>query len=334
MMSLMKNSKGLSLVELLLVVGIIAALSMTTVSLVDNVDEKERYQETLDRLVILRSAILGPETLEVNGQSMVGGFLQDIGWPPTSPRDLLDRQHPYWHNFPRIYDPTWRTWYGWGGPYMNVLPLRKTDINPLVYDGWGNDFYGWKEGVLWPQSPPVYPPEDMAIGSYGADGASGGTETFDGDIPHVTQPLIASQDWAADFKDWQIEVVNQTGSPLVLSGNTFRFMIVVPHWSASPDTVELDFWPDTDEEKEQWGHIGGRQDTSSVFPVTIENGASHTFRFGGDGSMAHWVPCGRRMIFMVNENGISATPFRSDAFAEVLIFKHLSPPSTVKMTLH
>ncbi len=334
MMSLFKNSKGLSLVELLLVVGIIGALSMTTISLVDKVDEKERYQETLHRLVVLRSAILGPETLEVNGQSMVGGFLQDIGWPPTASRDLLDREHPYWHNFPRAYDPIWRTWYGWGGPYMTALPLRKTDIFSSVYDAWGNDFFGWKNGIVWPQSPPVYPPEDIAIRSFGADGVSGGTGTFDGEIPHDTQPLISSQDWAADLKDWQIEVINKTGSPLVLSGNTFRFMVVVPLWSASPDAVQLDFWPPTDEEKEQWGHIGGRQDASSAFPVTIENDSSHTFRFGGDGSIAHWVPSGRRMIFMVNESGVNATPFRPDAFAEILISRNLSPPSTVKMTLH
>ena len=71
-----------------------------------------------------------------------------------------------------------------------------------------------------------------------------------------------------------------------------------------------------------------------MFPITLNNGASHMFRFGGDGGVSHWVPCGRRVIFMVNEAGVAAAPFRSDAFAEVLISRRLSPPSTVKIRIH
>ncbi len=346
------SSDGLTLIELLIVVAILAALSMATLSLVDNFEGRDRYQKTLDRLAAIRIAILGPRALEVNGQLMFGGFLQDTGWPPVDPRDLVDSKHPYWsieENL-RKYDPIWRTWYGWAGPYMSVQPRRKQDISndiSVVYDDWGREFDGWsyQGNIVWPQAPLVGtlvdPLENISIKSYGADGPDGeGTGAFDSDIPHVSQPLIPFADWAVDIQDWQIEVFNETGSELDFSINPFRFMIVIPYWMTllnnGVDRGVLDFWPSTDEEKDKWGHIGGRYSTGQ-----IQAGSSSTFSFGGNGTVPHWVPLGRRVIFMVDDNGteIAATKYRSDssagnfddAFAEILITRNLAPPGTIKI---
>ncbi len=345
----LKSSNGLTLIELLIVVAILGAVSMMTLSMVDNLDGKDRYHKTMDRLTTIRSSILGPDVAHVNGHLLFGGFIQDIGWPPVESRALVDSLHPYWSSFSRVYDDTWRTWYGWAGPYMNAQPRRKKDISDdtsVVYDDWGNEFYGWsyQGNIVWPQTPlvgPIVDPlENISIRSYGADGPpGGGADAFDEDIPHISQPLIPFEDWAVDIKDWQIEVFNDTNVELDFLTDPFRFMVVIPYWKTLPDDglddVVLDFWPSTDVERDQWGHIGGKK-SAGLIPV----GSSSTFRFGDDGNLPHRVPFGRRMIFMVDDNGteLVATKYRyapidgdfDDAFAEVLITRHLSP-GTVKI---
>jgi len=317
----------------------LASLSLATLSLMDNVDDKERYRGTQNRLNAIRSAILGPETVvDTHGNYISGGFLQDIGWPPVSPSDLIDPQPSYWEDCPRTYDNKWRTFYGWAGPYMTALPLREIDkkqgIQPTLYDGCVNEFYGWKKDEaeninIWSQYSPVYPHEGvetqahLTIRSYGADGpGAAGTGLFDEDIPHETQPLVPYWEWAIDIKNWPIELINESDQTLMFNSD-FRFMIVVPHWQDTTPGGQLDFWPpdpdDPNDTDQYAGNIGAAYMANATTPVEIPAHSSKTFFFGGENppnSVPRWVPYGRRMLFIVNKDaGTSGTAERFTDFS-------------------
>ncbi|OUS30919.1 hypothetical protein A9Q99_05275 [Gammaproteobacteria bacterium 45_16_T64] len=148
--------KGFSLVELLIVLGLMATAATLALSTVGNNNNQNRFNETRGKLEKLRDAIAG-ETKTINGQTIINGFVADMGRLPFNVNELLAAPADCDHNnillfgdaiastidsdddsdnaidpCPWGYDADVEMWHGWNGPY--VLSIRED-----YRDGWGND---------------------------------------------------------------------------------------------------------------------------------------------------------------------------------------------------
>lgn len=178
---------GLTLLELLLVVFILSAVAFIALSEVSNDASQVRYEDTRNRLDLIRKSIIGDTGRTLNGQPEIRGFVADVGRVPGCLEALLiidpdcdgngtpDPGAPQ----PWSFEPALNIWAGWNGPYL-------TDVNGVFRDGWGNPDngvlthdpdYGW---VVTPADTDVDPgagtvtdgvADSILVLSLGEDGA-------------------------------------------------------------------------------------------------------------------------------------------------------------------
>ncbi|MDX1914476.1 MAG: type II secretion system protein [Methylophilus sp.] len=86
-----KCQQGFSLLELLVVIGLLGIVALgTTTLLVDDGDWK-RELETEQRWDAIRKAIIGEPNLSLNGSPYVSGYVADMGRLPLSVSELIER---------------------------------------------------------------------------------------------------------------------------------------------------------------------------------------------------------------------------------------------------
>ncbi len=172
-----RTCRGLTLLEMLLVVFILSAVALGAVSLTDKVDSQGRFDDTSRRLNLLRDAIVGPRQFTSAGQRINSGFVNDLGTLPASVSRLTLTLNDAQTTIPRFqayaplfFDPTVDSPgtaygpYGWDattntdavavsgtilykgyrGPYLALDAgvtsyLESTTLNmvTLFRDGWG-----------------------------------------------------------------------------------------------------------------------------------------------------------------------------------------------------
>lgn len=161
-------SRGLTLLELLVVVSILAVLATVAVQTTTDIGNQTRYDTTQTSLGSFRDAVLGPGgQVSPDGTPMVTGFIADMGRPPRSrsiPRvndtPVLGLTELHSETVPSglvgfalhqassnnysstlittvslpalLHDPNIRVPAGWRGPY-----LRKPSSELTYVDGWG-----------------------------------------------------------------------------------------------------------------------------------------------------------------------------------------------------
>jgi prepilin-type N-terminal cleavage/methylation domain-containing protein len=155
-------NKGFSLVELTVVLLLITLIASVAVRETSELAFQTRYEQTKERLEMIRQAILGNPRLIINGQQAVSGFVADMGRLPYSLRELIEdydcdgpsadgNGDTYFTNdgpCPWSLDTTHNSGLGagWKGPYLNVS--GSPSDNFAFTDGWGtvsdNLFYGWR----------------------------------------------------------------------------------------------------------------------------------------------------------------------------------------------
>lgn len=230
--------RSLTLVELLLVVFILAAVAASAATLTDDVDVQARYDVTISRRDLVREAILGQS--EVGGQRLVSGFVADMGRLPRSLRELIQPLDETGGALQKwVYDPAREVGAGWRGPY---LPIRFEDATPVFRDGWGNRSgaddalnYGWDVSNA--------TPDRFEIRSLGRDNLVGGVELYDKDLPadhgDPTLYLVSSNDWQIDISGLKVplRLVND-GADIT---NDLELRILIPNQDGSfPETAD---WP-------------------------------------------------------------------------------------------
>jgi len=162
-----KRQTGFSLVELTVVLLIITLLASVAVRETSELAFQTRYEQTRERLEMIRQAILGNPKLIVNGQQAVSGFVADMGRLPANIRELIQRSGDCsddagdasqaaclglatpgtwtasaWNNdaVAKI-DPVTGLRYGWNGPYLSISG-NPADSDALT-DGWGRLTQGY-----------------------------------------------------------------------------------------------------------------------------------------------------------------------------------------------
>ncbi|MBL4848868.1 MAG: hypothetical protein JKY65_25375 [Planctomycetes bacterium] len=202
----MKTSRrSLTLIELLLVLTIMAALAASAASFVEEADDQLRYQDTQNRLTSIREAVLGRA-----GGSRVkhDGFLADTGRLPLTLSELLEpgTLAPWQLDPPALLGaaPPTGLGFGWRGPYLPSLPRISGDV--AYPDGWGNSplsgepasDFGWVVQVAG---------TEFVVRSRGRDGKDGATPASDpyaADYPSA--PLVIANDHSIQLAGWQVRV--------------------------------------------------------------------------------------------------------------------------------
>ena len=80
------SERGFSLVELTVVLLLITLLASVAVRETAELGFQTRYEQTRERLDMIRQAILGNPRQIINGQQAVSGFVADMGRLPISVR--------------------------------------------------------------------------------------------------------------------------------------------------------------------------------------------------------------------------------------------------------
>lgn len=249
-------SRRLTLIELLLVVFILAAVAASAATLTDQVDVQARYDLTASRRAQVRRAILGDE------EQAISGFVADMGRLPSGLDELLQPGSlKTWE-----FDTNYGAGAGWRGPYLSA---QFKGGQAVFRDGWGND---WQ---LWPAAGGAGQGEKLDLVSLGRDGlAITSSELADQDYP--TYPtgydreasdhlvLVPEASWRVEVPTWTIAVTLRNES-----GATFdaplRLRLNVPSVGAAVD------WSST-----------------SVTSAAADPGVL----FAGDGTIAAGIPPG------------------------------------------
>jgi len=261
-------ARGFTLLELMIVVLLLAALAASAVSLVDDVDLQARHDLTQSRRQQVRRAILGDPSRTVNGQPLISGFVADMGRLPTSLRELVQPIDENGDPLARwdIVDGVGR---GWRGPYVEPqLEVRDVDPDPGVEelahvpafrDGWGNRDADPADDALrfgWRFEPDYDGDADgvdgLDLGSHGRDGAALATsDPYELDLPslavappHDALMLVRPDEWQVDLAGTEVRIDFSGGAPAV---DPVRLVVLTPTddagaWSALhlSDPVSVD----------------------------------------------------------------------------------------------
>ncbi|MBI4615925.1 MAG: prepilin-type N-terminal cleavage/methylation domain-containing protein [Planctomycetes bacterium] len=271
MMRTAPSRRGLTLLELLLVVFILSAIALTAVTLTDQADEQFRYEDTKTRLVLLREATIGRPA------DGTAGFVADCGRLPDSLAELLE----IGTLAPFAYDPPVGLSAGWRGPYLPVLP--DGDGTRSFPDGWGNDWLAFaadrNAGTL-------------SVTSAGSDGLPGGTD-YAADYP-PSGFLVTTYDHEVDLRPWQVRVVFQNPSGSPVDPGTVRLRLHYPRDGTFAWPV---VWPPTEAERDALPWLSEEKAVGTVGPGGT---ASVVFRF--ETGAPKRVPWGERSLVVVDDS--------------------------------
>ena len=161
--TMFNKQRGMTLLELVVVLTITAVLAAATLQFSGGMRESVAFQQTQERVQSIKNAIINVQT--VNGVPVVSGFVADIGRLPYCLQELLIRNYTCPSNSGS--DPTWGSvigscvtgagttyvtqancllgdqWTptlgsGWNGPYLQTSNNPTNDSHAYT-DGWGND---------------------------------------------------------------------------------------------------------------------------------------------------------------------------------------------------
>jgi prepilin-type N-terminal cleavage/methylation domain-containing protein len=170
--------RGLTLLELVVVLAILAALTTVAAVATDNVISQGRFDLTQKTLENVRRSVIGPDGTDAAASSeALAGFVADTGRLPLAVgSDPSTQLAELWSNPAGLEpfgiktspsDPEVSLTCGWRGPYLR-LPVGSESL----VDGWGNPFevmtFDGSEFIDAADGLPIY-----GIGSLGADGAVG-----------------------------------------------------------------------------------------------------------------------------------------------------------------
>lgn len=193
---------GFSLLELVVALGILAAVTTVALRSTTGLQNQTRYQQSTRSLDEIRSAIVGaPNLRQPDGSVQVTGFVADVG---RAPKFLISNFDPLFDNpigsHPPLglnpgdplnellelpagitpfafvnstVDPEIQIGSGWQGPYIRLGSGPK-----YIRDGWGHSFRVYLGATQKGTSGDSFD----AIKSWGADNTAGGIDGYNKDV--------------------------------------------------------------------------------------------------------------------------------------------------------
>ncbi len=333
----LNNPRGLTLLEMIVVLFILSVIALSTVAFTENADGQFRYEETRTRLLEIRHAITGESRNVYAGSVRLSGYVVENGLLPSTLQNLLQKP-PDFDDFgvqsPRFDpDPDPATGINNGGAGEVPLSgageiLMKGHASHLhlpvggggYFDGWGNrgstptgPNYGWSVTT---------DATHFKSESLGADGVAGG-----GGYAQEMSDDVVQNDWTQALNGWQVVLTNRSGGNIsVTLPEVLRVSLLV--YVNDADAVNAYNW---------------RRITSDPIPVAggiIPEGESVTATFP-DTTPDTRIPIGEHLLVVIRDlDGVPHTiddaPYLntdlSRATGRVAFFSMTTRP-VVEMTL-
>ncbi|MEZ4814164.1 MAG: type II secretion system protein GspG [Bdellovibrionota bacterium] len=158
-MNCKKSLKGLTLVEVLMVLALVGIITAVSLTVMDSVADDLAFEKTYNKMLQIQTALIGDLDTNKQGLREYYGYIGDMGALPGSADGLqaLILQPATAASW--SVNSTSKTGMGWKGPYLKATP----GVNWFV-DAWGRDIIYNGGG-------------NASILSYGSDGQPGGTGT-------------------------------------------------------------------------------------------------------------------------------------------------------------
>lgn len=237
-----RPQQGMTLLELLVVIALMSVVGFMALSQVGDDLNQARYEDTRNRLEMIRKAIIGDTSRTLNGQPEIRGFVADMGRLPANLQELIEREFcsnpaldqaactgaETWTSMPAYaHDATAGLWAGWNGPYLNASP--ESDY-PRFRDGWGNDDGSNDFGWVFNDSGGAGP---LLVQSTGMDGTAGGSD-YEADYPPAgSEVLIAANTYRTLITDSGTNAQNDEQG-----GITVDFGSPAPCWTCSDNSYD------------------------------------------------------------------------------------------------
>jgi len=159
------TTKGLSLIEVIIILAVLAVLVALLVPSSVQVLTGARRDTTLDEMENLQIAMIGDPNLKNSGVRSSFGYIGDMGNLPATLDDLLTQgaQPAY------AFNSSLGVGAGWRGPYITLGP--GSDAESHKKDAFGNDYTYDGTDYVNGQGQTV----DAKLVTLGADGVAGGT---------------------------------------------------------------------------------------------------------------------------------------------------------------
>jgi prepilin-type N-terminal cleavage/methylation domain-containing protein len=152
-----------SLIEVLMVLALVGILTVVSVSAIDSVSNDAAFDQTYQRLNLIKIALVGDLDTNKQGIREYFGYIGDMGSLPTFDEGLRALLRPPSGSAGYAVSTTSKTGMGWRGPYLKAA--RGVDsLDEWLVDAWGNDIVYNTTGTPY-------------IKSLGSDGAVGGYGT-------------------------------------------------------------------------------------------------------------------------------------------------------------
>lgn len=267
------NQSGFTLLELLIVVFILSAIALTTVSFTTTADDQFRFEDTRTRLMQLRNAMTGQPDKVISGDPTISGFVTDVGRMPNCVRELLENiadnclpttpALPGWS-----FNPDIELWSGWNGPYISTLAEQSSGTRAFR-DGWGNGPVTPDANFGWTFTPDQ-DANTLAMQSVGSDGTVGDTDPntqYDNDFP-LSGNLVEEADHQINLKGIVVTFTNPgdgTGPALPTAAEVVRVFVCYSQdgaltWCA--DSPATPTWPGTSVERDDAEYLSLTQTLS------------------------------------------------------------------------
>ena len=173
------TAKGLSLIEVIIILAVLAVLVALLVPSSVQVLTGARRDTTLDEMENLQIAMIGDRDLKTSGVRSSFGYIGDMGNLPAALDDLVTQgaQPAY------AFNSSLGVGAGWRGPYVTLGP--GSDAESHKKDAFGNDYTYDGTDYVNGQGQTV----DAKLVTLGADGVAGGT----GNDEDVTLETLKSE---------------------------------------------------------------------------------------------------------------------------------------------
>jgi prepilin-type N-terminal cleavage/methylation domain-containing protein len=241
-------TRGLTLVELLVALFLLALLTQAAVLATDGLFEQGQQAATVRSLEAIATAVLGDETRrDANGRPVLTGFVADHGrlplagpttarleelvQAPTDPNLLFGYRQP-------MGDPEVFVGCGWRGPYAQLgSRLQTGPSTPALRDAWNNPFACWSASDGATQALPGEPA--AIVRSLGADGLLGGTGAG-ADLPLVFERTATPDPVAARWRGTvHLRVLGTPNADVVVRIYGASGSMAVTQWQWPSDPMAL-----------------------------------------------------------------------------------------------
>lgn len=235
------HQSGLTLLELLVVLTILVALSTVAITSTGGVADQARYEATQRTLENIRDAVIGPANLrDTDGTLLYTGFVADMGRLPQAAADGSNfTLAELWQNVngiepylvrqasganvdvPTEGDTDVYVATGWRGPYLRLSPGHAG-----LLDGWGHSFQ------LRTSVPADVTASGEAVASVHSFGANGSENVLDDG--YDLDVGVSFDDETAASLDVTVQILQANGSPAPPPANGSPASIIVRLYGPNP----------------------------------------------------------------------------------------------------